>query len=80
MDGGKQISKPHVYPIATEVINDGKLNVSNLEKLNLNAEWIDLQFRSFGINSISEVQKDGTFYIDKNERLIKTELMFYPQF
>lgn len=69
-DGEKQLSQSHVYPIATEVINDGQINVSNLEKLNLNSEWVELQLRTFGINSISEVfyaevQKDGTIYIDK---------------
>jgi uncharacterized membrane protein YcaP (DUF421 family) len=68
-DLGIQNPTPNTYPIATEVINDGRIIMSNLEKLNLNTEWLEQQLRLSGINSISdvfyaEVQKDGTLYID----------------
>lgn len=74
-DMGIQQTKPNIYPISTEVINDGRIITSNLEKLNLNTQWLEQQLQLSGINSISnvfyaEVQKDGTLYIDnKNDRL-----------
>lgn len=74
-DIGLPDTAPHIYPISTEVINDGRIITSNLEKLNLNAEWLEQQLRISGFNSISdvfyaEVQKDGKLYIDgKNDVL-----------
>jgi uncharacterized membrane protein YcaP (DUF421 family) len=61
-----------VFPIPTEVISDGKVNKSNLSKLNLPEDWLEEQVKLAGAKSISdvfyaEVQKDGTLYIDKRE-------------
>ncbi|MEK4029690.1 DUF421 domain-containing protein [Pseudobacillus sp. FSL P4-0506] len=61
------------FPLPMSVISDGEIDKKNLEKLNLNEEWLDQQLQSAGINSISdvfyaEVQKDGSLYIDnKND-------------
>ena len=66
-------TKPDVYPMSTEVIADGRIISTNLEKLNLNTEWLNQQLQMYGINAISdvfyaEVQKDGTLHIDhKND-------------
>jgi uncharacterized membrane protein YcaP (DUF421 family) len=74
-DLGVQNPATTIYPISTEVINDGTIIRANLEKLNLNTEWLEQQMRLSGINSISdvfyaEVQKDGKLYIDtKNDVL-----------
>jgi uncharacterized membrane protein YcaP (DUF421 family) len=61
---------PDVFPISTEVISDGKVNMNNLSKLNLAEDWLEEQVKLAGAKSISdvfyaEVQKDGTLYIDK---------------
>jgi uncharacterized membrane protein YcaP (DUF421 family) len=74
-DLGIQNTKPAIYPISTEVISDGRVVSSNLEKLNLDTQWLEKQLQLSGIKSISdvfyaEVQKDGTLYIDhKNDVL-----------
>ncbi|RBW68336.1 YetF domain-containing protein [Bacillus taeanensis] len=74
-DLGIQNTKIHVYPISTEVISDGKVVTSNLEKLNLDTQWLEKQLQLSGVKSISdvfyaEVKKDGTLYIDhKNDVL-----------
>jgi len=72
-DLGIKNPAPNIYPISTEVINDGRIIMSNLEKLGLNTEWLEQQLRLSGIELISdvfyaEVQKDGKLYIDsKND-------------
>ncbi|WP_088105417.1 YetF domain-containing protein [Halalkalibacter urbisdiaboli] len=74
-DLGIQNPSPKMYPISTEVINDGRIITSNLEKLNLNTQWLEKQLKLAGVNSITdvfyaEVKKDGTLYIDnKNDVL-----------
>ncbi|ASN06453.1 YetF domain-containing protein [Virgibacillus necropolis] len=60
----------NVFPIATSIISDGKIDKGNMEKLNLTKQWLDQQLQLARINSITdvfyaEVQKDGTLYIDK---------------
>ncbi|MFC3039181.1 YetF domain-containing protein [Virgibacillus xinjiangensis] len=60
---------PSLYPSSTEVISDGRVIRSNLEKLNLNQDWLEEQLKVSGVQSISdvfyaEVQKDGTLHID----------------
>jgi uncharacterized membrane protein YcaP (DUF421 family) len=70
-----QSTKPVYFPIATEVINDGRVISTNLQKLNLNQEWLEQQLQQSGIESISdvffaEVQKDGSLYIDTKNDLI----------
>ncbi len=68
-------TKVHVFPISTSVISDGVIKEANLEKLNLDQQWLENQLKGSGINSISdvfyaEIQKDGTLYIDpKNDIL-----------
>jgi uncharacterized membrane protein YcaP (DUF421 family) len=74
-DLGIKKTTPTIYPISTEVISDGRIITSNLEKLNLNTQWIEQQLQSLGIHSISdvfyaEVQKDGTLYIDKKNDVL----------
>ncbi|NIK10944.1 YetF domain-containing protein [Alkalibacillus almallahensis] len=59
------------FPTSASLISDGKIQEKNLEKLNIDHEWLEQQLRQSGINSISdvfyaEVQKDGTLYIDTN--------------
>jgi uncharacterized membrane protein YcaP (DUF421 family) len=59
----------NVFPISTSVISDGVIKQENLEKLNLNKQWLDQQLKQLGVDSISdvfyaEVQKDGTLFID----------------
>ncbi|MFD1706895.1 YetF domain-containing protein [Siminovitchia sediminis] len=58
-----------VFPISTSVISDGKIKQVNLEKLNLDQQWLERQLKLSGVQSVSEVfyaeiQKDGTLYID----------------
>ncbi|WP_227939861.1 YetF domain-containing protein [Alkalihalobacillus deserti] len=65
----------NIFPIATSVISDGKVDQENLEKLNLDKQWLDQQLQQADIRSVSdvfyaEVQKDGKLYIDnKNDNL-----------
>jgi uncharacterized membrane protein YcaP (DUF421 family) len=64
-----------LLPTITEVVSDGIINITNLEKLNLNTEWLNEQLLQAGIKTISdvfyaEVQPDNTLYIDsKNDKL-----------
>ncbi|MDA7028547.1 DUF421 domain-containing protein [Bacillus sp. CLL-7-23] len=65
----------NVSPTSTQVITDGMINKSNLEKLNLNTQWLQQQLQSSGVHSVSdvfyaEVQKDGTLYIDKRNDVL----------
>jgi len=52
--GIKNLSQ-NIYPISTEVINDGRIIMSNLEKLGLNTEWLEQQLRLSGIELIADV-------------------------
>lgn len=68
-------STTNVYPIATSVISDGKLKKENLEKLNIDQQWLEQQLKLSGVDSISnvlyaEVQKDGTLFIDKRNDIL----------
>ncbi|KKK38569.1 membrane protein [Mesobacillus campisalis] len=58
-----------VYPFPTEVISDGIVNRSNLNKLKLSEDWLEEQLMVLGVPSVSEVfyaevQQDGSLYID----------------
>jgi uncharacterized membrane protein YcaP (DUF421 family) len=58
-----------IYPFPTEVISDGIVNCSNLNKLKLSEDWLDEQLKTMGVPSVSEVfyaevQQDGSLYID----------------
>lgn len=60
---------------STSVISDGEIKQENVEKLNLNQQWLDGQLKLLGVNSISdvfyaEVQKDGTLYIDQYKDVV----------
>jgi uncharacterized membrane protein YcaP (DUF421 family) len=62
--------QPKVFSIATEVISDGKILTQNLEKLNLDKNWVNQQLKQLNINSYSDVlyaqiQTDGTLFVDK---------------
>lgn len=81
MDSQKEVTKsdlnlssesPAAPPIGTEVISDGKLVTSNLQKLNLTEEWVQLQLKNKGIHKLEDVfygaiNKDGMLIIDKKE-------------
>ncbi len=71
-DMNVQVVKTEPFPIATEVISDGKINKSNLSKLNLDENWLETQLKQARVNDISdiffaEIQKDGTLYIDTRD-------------
>jgi uncharacterized membrane protein YcaP (DUF421 family) len=64
-----QTQKQTIYPLSTEVISDGKINQNNLNKLNLNKEWVLAQLNQKGITSVedvfyAEIKQDGSLYID----------------
>ncbi|WP_018930894.1 YetF domain-containing protein [Gracilibacillus lacisalsi] len=68
-DSNIQVVNTEPFPIATEVITDGKINKENLSKLNLDENWLEKQLKQASVNDISdiffaEIQKDGTLYID----------------
>lgn len=57
------------YPVRTEVISNGVVNSTNLEKLKLDHVWLHQQLQQLGVHSVSdvlyaEVQQDGSLYID----------------
>lgn len=59
-----------IFPATTQLISDGSIIKSNVEKLNLSEEWVHHQLHQAGLNSLSEVfyaeiQKDGTLYVDQ---------------
>ncbi|MYL43102.1 DUF421 domain-containing protein [Virgibacillus salexigens] len=74
----QQLSKTKDSPEPVEVISSGKINVTNLAKLNLDIPWLDRQIQEIGIATISEithaeVEPKGSLYIQirnkpKNER------------
>lgn len=62
----------NVYPLATEVISDGKINDKNLSNLNLSNDWLIAELKRNGVQDLSEVfyaeiQQDGSLYIDSKE-------------
>ena len=68
--------KSKVFPIPTEIISDGKVLTKNLEKLNLDINWITQQLKQKNIHSVSDVffaqiQTDGTISIYKKENGLK---------
>ncbi|WP_273851853.1 DUF421 domain-containing protein [Guptibacillus spartinae] len=71
------LSKPKLFPIATEVISDGVVNVKNLVMLNRDQNWLAEQVLLAGATSPSEVfyaevQQDGTVYVDlKEDQLVR---------
>jgi uncharacterized membrane protein YcaP (DUF421 family) len=66
---------PNVFPTSTTVVSGGQMNKENLEKLNLDEQWLNQQLQSAGVASISdvfyaEVKKDGSLYIDHRNDLL----------
>ncbi|SFJ79909.1 Uncharacterized membrane protein YcaP, DUF421 family [Halobacillus dabanensis] len=66
------IPKDNIYPLATEVISDGKINTNNLQRLGKNEDWLYQQLQNSGIKDINqvfygEVLPNGTLYIDKKD-------------
>ncbi|WP_026585059.1 YetF domain-containing protein [Bacillus sp. J33] len=64
--------KTSIFPLATEVISDGKVIEENLSKLNLNQTWLEQELKKENIQSVSDVlyaqvQQDGILYVDKRE-------------
>ncbi len=39
-----------IDPLSTELVSDGKVNKTNLTKLNLTVEWLNEQLKSHGID------------------------------
>ncbi len=75
--GDMQIPSPDQFnfPIATQVVSDGKINKKNLTKLNLDEKWVEQQLQQAGVHSVSkvffaEVQRDGSLYIDNKDENI----------
>jgi uncharacterized membrane protein YcaP (DUF421 family) len=66
-------NKKYLYPISASVISDGKIIKENLEKLNLDQQWLENELAISGLSSISdvyaEVQKDGSLYIDRKSEI-----------
>ncbi|QDP39671.1 DUF421 domain-containing protein [Radiobacillus deserti] len=61
--------KKPVYPMSTEVVSSGKINYVNLDKLNMDEEWLQGELQKAGAEDVSdvfyaEIQKDGSLYID----------------
>jgi uncharacterized membrane protein YcaP (DUF421 family) len=60
------------YPFRTEVISNGVINSTNLEKLQLDHIWLHHQLQQQGVHSVSdvlfaEVQQDGSLYINQDD-------------
>ncbi|WP_456276234.1 YetF domain-containing protein [Bacillus sp. AK128] len=67
--------KTKIFPIATELVLDGKIISQNLTKLRLNEEWLDQQLKNSGVKSVSdvfyaEVQQDGSLYVDSKTNFL----------
>ncbi|MUK90404.1 DUF421 domain-containing protein [Ornithinibacillus sp. L9] len=68
-------STKKIYPTATEIISDGKINMNNLKRLDLSESWVRQQLKQAEVSSIeevfyAEVQQDGSIYIDiKNDNM-----------
>ncbi|WP_342769954.1 YetF domain-containing protein [Paraliobacillus ryukyuensis] len=57
------------------IVSDGQIIKTNLDKLNLNEQWLSQQLKTAGIAAISdvfyaEVQKNGALYIDKRDDML----------
>ncbi|QTM98839.1 DUF421 domain-containing protein [Sediminibacillus dalangtanensis] len=68
-------SQPTTYPLATEVVSDGKILSQNLSKLNLDNAWLEKQLQQAGVDSVedvfyAEVQQDGSLFIDSKDNLL----------
>ncbi|MBT2759169.1 DUF421 domain-containing protein [Mesobacillus foraminis] len=62
--------KSDIYPMATEVVTDGRVLSQNLSKLQVDEAWLSEQLSKENINSLAEVfyaevQTDGSLYIDQ---------------
>ena len=65
-------TKTKIFPVATGIISDGKPLSANLQKLQLNEQWLHGQLEMAGVQSLAdvfyaEVQEDGTLYVDYKE-------------
>ncbi|SDL93168.1 DUF421 domain-containing protein [Sediminibacillus halophilus] len=68
-------SQQTTYPIATEVITDGRILSKNLAKLDLDNAWLEQQLQQAGVDSVkdvfyAEVQQDGSLFIDSKDNLL----------
>lgn len=66
------LPKDNIYPLATEVISDGKIITNNLRKLGKNKDWLHQELQNRGISNIdqvfyAEVLPDAALYIDKKD-------------
>ncbi|MFD1039112.1 YetF domain-containing protein [Virgibacillus byunsanensis] len=64
--------KTDMYPLPTVIINDGNIDMDNLDQLDLDEVWVMKHLRQAGIQNVADVfygelQTDGTLYIDKRE-------------
>jgi uncharacterized membrane protein YcaP (DUF421 family) len=63
----------NIINIPTEIIVDGKLVKKNLAETGQTQEWVDVQLKQAGLNSIrqvlyAELQSDGSLYINKKSK------------
>ncbi|WP_347551141.1 DUF421 domain-containing protein [Pseudalkalibacillus hwajinpoensis] len=63
---------PKPFPIPTEVVSEGIVNMKNLKMLNRDKEWLDQQLAQEGVQDVSsvlyaEIQQDGTLYVDQKK-------------
>ncbi|WP_079708644.1 YetF domain-containing protein [Paraliobacillus ryukyuensis] len=66
---------PNIFPTSTMIVSDGQIIKTNLDKLNLNEQWLFQQLKTAGVSAISdifyaEVQKNGALYIDKRDDML----------
>ncbi|RDI45667.1 YetF domain-containing protein [Falsibacillus pallidus] len=69
-DAGVFQSKTSQHPVAMQLIENGRIIFTNLEKLNASEIWLLAQLRKRGISAVEEVfyaelEPDGSVYIDK---------------
>ncbi|MBG9451416.1 membrane protein [Cytobacillus firmus] len=68
-----QSIKNVLFPLPTDVISDGKVNLENLSKLHLEKCWLERELQKANIRSaedvfFAQVQQDGTLYIDRKTK------------
>ncbi|WP_407270519.1 YetF domain-containing protein [Radiobacillus sp. PE A8.2] len=69
-------AKPNIiFDIPTTVVSDGKMDKKNLDKLNRDEKWLEVQLAQYGVTSIedvffAQVQTDGTLYVDQRNDVV----------
>ncbi|UFU00433.1 DUF421 domain-containing protein [Radiobacillus kanasensis] len=71
-DMNRDITKVPAYPMSTELVSDGKVNYANLNKLNMDEDWLQGELQKAGASDVTdvfyaEIQKDGSLFVDLNQ-------------